>query len=54
MTDPQTEPIKVIKTVLSRLPLYYNFLLEKRKENYKYIGACILEGILYGTFFFCI
>ena len=34
MTDPQTEPIKIIKTVLSRLPLYYNFLLEKRKENY--------------------
>ncbi|MBE6346844.1 MAG: redox-sensing transcriptional repressor Rex [Lentimicrobiaceae bacterium] len=46
MTEPQTEPIKVIKTVLSRLPLYYNFLLEKRKENYKYISSTVIAKSL--------
>ena len=46
MTDPQTEPIKIIKTVLSRLPLYYNFLLEKRKENYKYISSTVIAKSL--------
>ena len=46
MIDPQAEPIKIIKTVLSRLPLYYNFLLEKRKEDYKYISSTVIAKSL--------
>ena len=46
MIDPQTEPIKVVKTVLSRLPLYYNFLLEKRKENCHYISSTVIAKSL--------
>ena len=46
MTELQTEPIKIIKTVLSRLPLYYNFLLEKRKEKYKYISSTVIAKSL--------
>ncbi len=46
MIDPQTEPIKIVKTVLSRLPLYYNFLLEKRKENCQYISSTVIAKSL--------
>lgn len=46
MIDPQTEPIKIIKTVMSRLPLYYNFLLEKRKENCAYISSAVIAKSL--------
>lgn len=46
MIDPQTEPIKIIKTVLSRLPLYYNFLLEKRKEDCTYISSAVIAKSL--------
>ena len=46
MIDPQTEPIKIIKTVMSRLPLYYNFLLEKRKENCAYISSAVMAKSL--------
>lgn len=46
MMEPSTEPIKIIKTVLKRLPLYYNFLLEKRKENYKYISSTVIAKSL--------
>ena len=46
MIDLQTEPIKIIKTVMSRLPLYYNFLLEKRKENCAYISSAVMAKSL--------
>lgn len=46
MIDPQTEPIKIIKAVMSRLPLYYNFLLEKRKENCAYISSAVMAKSL--------
>lgn len=46
MIDPQAEPIKIVKTVLSRLPLYYNFLMEKRKEDYKYISSTVIAKSL--------
>ena len=44
--DPQAEPVKIIKTVMSRLPLYYNFLLEKRKENCTYISSSVIAKSL--------
>lgn len=42
----EVEPIKITKAVLSRLPLYYNFLLEKRKENYKYVSSTVIAKSL--------
>ena len=46
MIDPQAEPVKIIKTVMIRLPLYYNFLLEKRKENCTYISSSVIAKSL--------